>query len=169
MELKDYIQNELTGLSRSIKRITDTLTSQEMAWRPASGCNSIGLILFHVAKLEDSFVKTRVLNQPTLWLSEKWYEKLNLPESEDGAHYTVEQVNTFPPLDKEKLLAFVSAVQTQTRESLNGLSMPDLDRKVALFRGDGPIASVYAFIVFHASEHIGEMSYLRGLQRGMDK
>ncbi len=170
MELKEYIQMELTGLGRSVKRVTDGLTQQELMWRPSSGCNSIGIILFHVAKLEDSFIKTNIQNKPTIWQSEKWYERLNLSEKEEGAHYTVEQVNAFPNIDKEHLLAFYSAVQAQTKDCLNNLTSGDFDRKVSMFRGaEVPVGSLFTFTVSHASGHVGEMSYLRGLQRGMDK
>ena len=170
MELKEYINMELTGLERAVKRVTDSLTQQELMWRPSSGCNSIGLILFHIARLEDSFIKTRIQSKPTIWKTEKWYEKLKLAENDEGAHYTVEQVNAFPVPDREGLLAFYSAVQAQTKECLNSLTPDALDRKVTMPRGgDVAIASLFSFIISHASGHIGEMSYLRGLQRGMDK
>jgi len=156
MELQQYIRWEISGLERSIKRVTDTLTQQELMWRPASGCNSIGLILFHVAKLEDSFIKTRIQNKPLIWQTEKWYEKLNLAESEEGAHYTVEQVNAFPTLDRQTLMAFYSAVHAQTKECLSSLTLEDFDRKVPMFRDtEAPVASLFAFIVSHASGHIG--------------
>lgn len=170
MELKEYIHIELAGIERAVKRVTDSLTQQELMWRPSSGCNSIGLILFHVARLEDSFITTMIQSKPTIWKTEKWYEKLNLAENEEGAHYTVEQVNAFPVPKKEGLLAFYSAVQAQTKECLNNLTADALDRKVTMPRGgDVAIASLFSFIISHASGHIGEMSYLRGLQRGMDK
>ena len=170
MELKDYIRIELTSIERSVKRVTDSLTQQELMWRPSSGCNSIGLILFHVARLEDSFVKSTMQNKSTFWKTEKWYEKLNLAETEEGAHYTAEQVNAFPVPDKEVLLAFYSAVQAQTKEYLKSLTADALDRKVSMPRvGTVVIASLFTFITSHSSGHIGEMSYLRGLQRGIDK
>jgi len=170
MELKEYIHIEITGIERAVKRVTDGLTQHELMWRPSSGCNSIGLILFHVARLEDSFVKTTMQNKATIWKTEKWYEKLNLAETEEGAHYTVDQVNAFPVPDKEVLLAFYSAVQAQTKDYLKSLTADALDRKVTMPRGGGVvIASLFTFITSHASGHIGEMSYLRGLQRGMDK
>ena len=169
MELKEYIRTELAGLERAIKRVTDSLTQQELMWRPSSGSNSIGLILFHIARLEDSFIKTRIQNKPAIGETEKWYEKLKLVENEEGAHYTVDQVNAFPVPDKEGLLAFYSAVHAQTKECFDGLTSEELDRKVTMPRGDAAIASLFSFIVSHATGHIGEMSYLRGLQRGMDK
>lgn len=169
MELKDYILMELAGLERSIKRVTDTLTQQEFQWRPSSGSNSIGIILFHVARLEDSFITTRIQGKPALWDTEKWFEKFNLSASEEGAHYTVDQVNAFTVPEKSALLAYYSAASSQTREYLKSLAPADLERKVNVFRGEVAIGNLFAFIVSHATGHIGEMSYLRGLQRGMDK
>jgi len=51
-------------------------------------------------------MQARLKEEPVIWESEKWHEKLNLPVEEEGAH---------------------------------------------------------------TSQHIGEISYLRGMQRGMDK
>ena len=115
-------------------------------------------------------VSTRIMNKPTLWQSEKWHEKLKLAENEDGAHYTVEQVNAFPVPEREALLAFINAVQNQTKECLNGMTPEGLDRKFPNPRGgEVAIAGLFMFTISHAAGHTGEMSYLRGLQRGMDK
>lgn len=35
-------------------------------WRPASGCNSIGLILFHMARSEDSMMQARLKEEPEI-------------------------------------------------------------------------------------------------------
>ncbi len=48
MDLKEYINMELDGVKRGIGRVLNGLTQEEIAWRPACGCNSIGLILFHI-------------------------------------------------------------------------------------------------------------------------
>ena len=57
MELPRYIGRELSGLKLALERVLDSLTQQEVIWRPASGCNSIGLILFHLARSEDSMMQ----------------------------------------------------------------------------------------------------------------
>ena len=35
--------------------------------------------------------------------------------------------------------------------------------------GELPLATIFSIIITHTAEHIGEMAYLRGMQRGMDK
>ena len=105
MELQAYIVTELEGLQRTFHRVTGTLTQQEVAWRPASGCNSIGILLLHMARFEDTFVNARMQNKPELWTADKWYERLKLAESDAGSHYTVDQVNAFKAPDLKDVLA----------------------------------------------------------------
>jgi hypothetical protein len=170
METKEYIKMELGGLKRGFGRALKDLTQQELSWRPACGCNSMGLILFHVARSEDSFIQTRVQGKPPVWEAEKWHEKFNLPVEETGSHYTVEQVNAFPVPELKDIMAYYDAVRAQTLEYLKGLSPEEFDKKISMPPfGDLTIAAIFSIIVNHSAQHIGEISYLRGLQRGMDK
>lgn len=170
MEVKDYIQGQLEGLKRSSGRILKDLTQQEYAWRPASGCNSIGLILFHVARSEDMFIQERLQQKPTIWESEKWYLRLKMPQTEAGSHYTVDQVNAFPVPDAKELVAYHDAVRARTVEYLASLKPADLDRKFAMPPfGEMSVGGMFSLVTSHASQHMGEISYLRGIQRGMDK
>ncbi len=169
MEIKDYIRIELDSLDRGLKRVTDTLTQDEIMWRPACGCNSIGLILFHLARSEDHFIAGALQNKPQVWETGKWYNKLNVAENEAGGHYTIEQVNAFPVPKMEDMLAYLAAVREKTLEYLDALPLDDFERKVQLRFGEFNVAGIFSIIVGHAAQHTGEMSYLRGLQRGMDK
>jgi hypothetical protein len=170
METKDYILMELSGIKRGFGRALKDLTQPELMWRPACGCNPMGLILFHVARSEDSFIQSRILGNPQIWVSEKWYEKLNLPAEEEGAHYTVDQVNAFPVPEQKDILAYYDAVRAKTKEYLKGLQPEELDKKISMPPfGDLTVAAILSIIVNHSAQHIGEISYLRGMQRGMDK
>ena len=170
MELKDYIAIELIGQERNMSRVLDNLTQQEIAWRPSCACNSIGLILFHVARADDSFLLAKVMGQRELWESEKWCEKLCLPFSESGSQYSAEQVNAFSPPPLKDLMAYSRAVRSRIATSIKDMKSDQFDKKITLpFFGDMTIAAVVAIMIDHASQHIGEMSYLRGLQRGINK
>ncbi len=56
MDIKEYVALELDGVKRGLTKVLDGLNQQELSWRPACGCNSIGLILFHMVRFEDTFV-----------------------------------------------------------------------------------------------------------------
>jgi hypothetical protein len=168
MELKEYLRMEFDGLERGLKRVTDTLTQDEIMWRPSCGCNSIGLILFHLSRGEDMFVKG-LRNGTEVWETGKWFKKLNVAENMAGAHLTADQVNAFPIPKLADMLAYYAAVREQTLEYLKSLTAAAFDKKVKLPFGEFTVAGVFSIIVGHTSQHIGEISYLRGLQRGMDK
>jgi uncharacterized damage-inducible protein DinB len=170
MELKEYIRMQLEGLKRGLGRATNGLNLEELKWRPSCGCNSVGLLLFHLAKSEDSFIQARLQAKPELWEAEKWYQKLNMPQTETGAHYTADQVNAFPVREMKDIMAYYDAVREATLKYLDSLSAKDLDRKYDMKPfGEMTTASIFSIIVTHTAQHIGEISYLRGLQRGMDK
>jgi len=169
MELKEYMRLELQGLERNVMRVLDTMTQDEIMWRPACGCNSIGLILFHTARTEDSFFNARLENKPEVWETGQWYKKLNVAENEVGAHYNEEQVNAFPVPRKEDLLAYYSAVRQQTIANLETMKAEDFDKKITLPFGEFSVGGIFALMIGHGAQHTGEISYLRGLQRGMDK
>jgi uncharacterized damage-inducible protein DinB len=169
MELKNYIKNDLDGLKRLSTRVLDTLTQEELNWRPACGCNSIGLILFHVARSEDTFIHKFLQGKPQIWESGKWYTRLNKAENETGSHYTMDQVNSFSVPNLKDFQEYYGAVRASTLDYLNGLNPAEFDKAVKLPFGEFTVAGVFSLIVGHTSQHMGEISYLRGLLRGMDK
>lgn len=165
MELKEYIKMAIEGLDMQLKRVVDSLKQKEIEWQPTSGCNSIGLILFHIFRSEDSFIN----KDKPLFKTGKWYQKLGLDVKEAGAHYTVDQVNAFPVPKLAAILEYGAAVRAATLAHVDTLKPADFDKKIKMPWGEMPLVMTFSFVVGHATGHIGEMSYLRGLQRGMDK
>jgi len=169
MELQDYIDIEFSILKMEMGRVLDTLTQPEVNWRPASGCNSIGIILLHIARTEDRIMQTISQEKSQIWETEKWYEKLKLPVEEDMGHFTAEQVDAFKVPDTGNIMAYYDAVRIKAKEYLKGMAIADFDKKVTFPFGELTKGAGLAFLVSHAAQHIGEISYLRGLQRGLDK
>ena len=170
MELKEYILAELTGLERTLNRVTDGLTQSEVCWRPSCGCNSIGLILYHLARSEDMFVQTRLRQTTEIWEVGKCWEPLNVSKDEAGAHYTAQQVNEFPVSDLADTLKYYRAVQAETVKYVESMQLEDFDRKISMGGpfGEMPASMILSIVVSHTNQHLGEISYLRGLQRGQE-
>jgi len=169
MELKEYIKSTLDDSKKRTTKVLDTLSQNEMIWRPASGCNPMGLILFHIIKSEDMFVQSVLRGKSQIWESEKWYKKLNMAKDEAGNGYTVEEVNSFIVPDMNGLLAYYHDVRIKTIDYLDNLTLDAFDRKVKLPSGEFTVAEVFSIIVSRTAQHTGEISYLRGMLRGMDK
>ena len=185
MEMNELIQNGLENSKSVIDRTLDGLTPAELKWRPRPDANSIGLILFHCIRSEDRLIHI-LQGKPQLWESEKLYQKFNKTIEDGGAHYTAEQVAAFVVPDVKDLLAYSEMVRKNTLEYLKGLKPKDFDKKVNLPPPPTPIVIpagrpipmrpfnpiVGSMLVHEVTElagHAGEISYIRGLQRGMDK
>ena len=185
MEMNELIQNGLENSKSVIDRTLDGLTPAELKWQPRPDANSIGLILFHCIRSEDRLIHI-LQGKPQLWESEKLYQKFNKTIEDGGAHYTAEQVAAFVVPDVKDLLAYSEMVRKNTLEYLKGLKPKDFDKKVNLPPPPTPIVIpagrpipmrpfnpiVGSMLVHEVTElagHAGEISYIRGLQRGMDK
>jgi hypothetical protein len=185
MDVKELIQNGLENVKRGLDRTLDGLTAAELKWQPRPDANSIGLILFHSIRAEDSSIHTQLQGKLQLWESEKWSQKLNKAIDDGGAHYTAEQVASFVVPDIKDLMAYADKVRKDTIEYLKGLKPGDFDKKVNMpppppmpaGTSTPPmrppfnpiVGSILVMLVTHLAQHAGEISYLRGLQRGMDK
>jgi hypothetical protein len=170
MELRDFIQAELDRVKQATMRTLDGLSQQEVSWHPNPDTNSIGLILFHQARYEDMMIQSRLQSKTQVWEAEKWYETLNLPASETGSGYTAEQCAAFRVPELKDLMAYAEAVRSHTVEYLKTTTPEAFDKRINMPRfSDVPLGSVFALLLVHMAQHAGEISYLRGLKRGMNK
>jgi uncharacterized damage-inducible protein DinB len=175
MEIKALIKTGLESVKRTVDRTLDGLSNEEASWHPRPDANSIGLILFHMARSEDSFVNRMIRVKTQIWETGKWYTKLNKGLDDGGAHYTAEQVAGFVVPDMKSLLAYADVVRKQTLDYLAEVTPEALDREVIMpqmgpvKRPPTSVGNILMMNVTHLSQHAGEISYIRGLKRGMDK
>jgi hypothetical protein len=170
MELAAFIQATLDRIHQTNLRVINGLTQEEIAWQPNPESNSIGLILLHTARSEDSFVQARMRGKPQTWETGKWYEKMHLTAAETASSYTAEQLAAFRTPEVKSIMAYWEAVRAETREYLKMADPEDFEKKVTFGRmGEVSIAGLFTILISHAGQHAGEISYIRGLKRGMNK
>jgi Protein of unknown function (DUF664) len=105
----------------------------------------------------------------TLWRREAWYEKLGLPAEDDGFGYTVEQVATLPRFAIADCLAYYEAIRHTTLRYLNRLTPADFEWYPDPARRPGyTISRIFSHLIVEGSQHLGQVAYLRGLQRGLE-
>ena len=172
METRDFILDMLDRMQQTVTGAVDSLTHKELTWRPGPEANSIGFILWHQVRAEDVFVQSMIQQKPQVWVSERWHQKLNLTENpmDLGYGYTAEQVAAFPVPELKDLLIYAAAVRARTIEYLKGTTPDKLDEIVQtrVFR-ELPVAKVFSILLCEITQHIGQIAYLRGLQRGLNK
>ena len=92
-----------------------------------------------------------------------------LPEQGNGWGYTAEQVAELPQFDLDLLNEYAEAVRAGTIEFLDGLSPDDLDRRPDPERPQNSIGRMLSHVIVEESQHVGQVAYLRGIQRGLDQ
>jgi hypothetical protein len=169
METRDYIQSQFDFVHTSLIKVTDGLTADELAWRPGAA-NPIGWLMLHLTRSEDINIMTRLQEKQQVWTSGKWYEKYHLPAEETTFGWTEEKLAAFKYPDFKDLLVYAENVCAETNKYVAGLTSPELARIVNLsYLGDISIGNLLARSLIHLSGHIGEISYIRGLKRGLNK
>ncbi len=172
MNLSDFILDNLDRTQQALMAAIDGLTEEELAWRPGAEANPIGFILWHQARCEDTYIQSLIRRQPQVWVSDKWHQKLNLPEDawENGNDYTAEQVAAFSVPELDDLLGYAEAVRGRTVECLNGITPDKFDEIIQQPELRGiTVGKLFSYMLSEMTQHIGQIAYLRGLQRGLDK
>jgi len=171
METGDFILNTLEQLQIAVKTAVNGLSHEELTWRPGDEANNIGFILWHQIRAEDVLVHDWIEQKPQVWVTETWYERLKLPENpqDDGWGYTAEQVAAFPVPELKDLMEYAEATQAQTIEYLKAATPDKLDQVLKTPMGELTIGQTFALLLSEIAQHTGQIAYLRGLQRGLDK
>jgi hypothetical protein len=75
-------------------------------------------------------------------------------------------VANFPALDLSELLDYRQAVRSGTLEYLRGVSAADFESVPRERRPEITIGVVFRQIIGELYQHLGQVAYLKGLQRG---
>ncbi len=161
-ELLTEAYDRLPGLVRSA---VDGLPADRLRWAPAPGANTIGWLVWHLTRVQDSHL-AELLDADQVWASGDWAAGFGLdpdPHNTGYAH-SPEQVASVVPRDAQVLIDYHEAVAARTREFLRGLKPADLDRVVDE-NWDPPVTLGVRLVsvLDDDLQHAGQAAYLRGL------
>lgn len=142
------------------------LTEEQAHWKPGGRAHSIAPLLAHVAAAEDLFLNMMTGRQPLA---------TGLYTSKTGASepYPMGNYGEWAGRVKVNLAQFqeyVQAVFKHTEEYVSGLKPEELEKELDLSNAGLGKMSLASFItmtsVIHPSNHIGEVSCMKGQQGG---
>ena len=138
---------------------------------PANQCNSIAWILWHMNRVVDTFINTRLRSVPQLWVRDGWHQTFGMPgDPEDrGVGWTAEQVAGWPAPTRENQLGYYEAIKAATVEYLGSLSHDDLEKRLVIPPVAEPrsVAAALGQMTWDNIAHGGQIAYLRGFYLGM--
>src|SRR5262245_1194727 len=157
---------QLDDQSRRLTEDTRGATPEELAWQPAPGMNTIGMLLAHIAAVEVGWVRTAVFGKDrdsgeVLGLMKR---QIDMPLAPDG----------WPPAALAgKALEYFDGLLAQarafTKTSIATLSDADMDRRFrtpaswepAGGEFEGTIGWALYHILEHEAGHYGQINLLR--------
>ena len=167
MEAKELILRSLEQSEGYLTKALDGLTQEEAAWSPGVECNSIAFILWHMTRVEDFFVNRVIQREAELYEAEGWQEKLGTPVK--AYQYTVEELQAWPVPELEVLRGYVNSVREKTVAFLKSIPPEKLSEVPRPDRSPDSIGATLGHISTEIALHVGQIAYLRGVQRGLDK
>lgn len=124
-------------------RIVECLTEAEMRWIPPNNSNSISWLLWHIAEVEDNWVRDKVLGL------EKRFPF--------GSSVRSTEMEAFP--DKPALLSYFRSVRSETKQRLGQSAEEDFDRLVQDEHfGAMTVGDVWAGVVTSCAWHSGQIA-----------
>jgi uncharacterized damage-inducible protein DinB len=141
------------------------LDAAQLAATPAPGTNSIGWLVWHLARVQDHHI-AELADEPQLWAGGDWAGRFGLePDPRNtGYGHAPADVAAVRPVDAAALLDYLDAVDERTRSYLASVAPDDLDRVVD--RRWTPPVTLGQRLVSVADDclqHVGQAAYVRGL------
>jgi hypothetical protein len=164
----------LTALERNWEMIDSALEGLDEATLsrcPSDECNSIAWIMWHLNRVVDTFIHTRLQGAPQLWVRDGWHQKFGMSDDPEdrGVGWTAEQVRAWKAPSREVQLGYYEAIKAKTREYLSSLTYTDLEEQKVIPPAAQPrsVAAALGQMTWDAIAHGGQIAYLRGLYLGM--
>lgn len=165
MDVADLLADLFGRVDDEVHGAIDGLTAEQLVTAPEPGANTIGWLVWHLTRVEDSHL-AEVLEQDQLWVDGPWAASFGLaPDPENhGYGHAAADVLTVRPTGADALEAYYRAVRERTSAYLATLTPPDLDRVVDE-RWDPPVTLGVRLVSIADDEiqHAGQAAYARGL------
>ncbi len=169
MKWRDLV---IDGYGRVLEVIVPALDGMEPAEldkRLKPDTNSMGLIVWHLARVQDAQIAD-LMGEEQLWTTEGWYNRFKRARdpSDTGFGHTSEEVGDFRSPTAGTLLEYCRAVIERSQQYLRVLPTDELVRELdePWYKPLPTVGVRIVSIMADCLEHAGEVAYLRGLLTG---
>ena len=164
MDSVALLRQQIRSAHEIVEGTVADLTSEQAHWSPAGKAIAAAPLFVHLASGEDLFLTTMTGRQPLALNAYSGKTGASEPHPMGGYDEWAQRVK----VDLPQVHEYVRAVFKNTEEYVASLKPEDLDREIDLTSAGMGKMSLGAFItitaVIHPSNHIGEISCLKGLQ-----
>ena len=163
------IKSGLDEYYEILNKSLDTLTQEELIFRPEIHSNSIVFLVWHMAIVEDWLTNEILLNNEKIWIIDKYYEKFPDLKEKRGYGFSQEDSDKFPNMDIEWLINYYDVVRNNTNKLLENITEKDLYLKYEFKSEEVTGYFILGRLITELSQHLGQVSYIRGMLRGLNQ
>lgn len=159
-----------SGLEEYLERLQigiEGLTPAEARWQPTMDTNHIAWLVWHMARVEDSWVSWLLDGAPQVWTTGGWAGKFGMDPESTGSGHTSEDVRAMPEISSGDLMAYFEAVRAVTRQYLDQATEADLSRTYQHRGNERSGTWIVGHILVEESQHTGQVAMIRGMMRGL--
>lgn len=159
---REILRDSFNRVRDLVVDLTDGLDPETAAFRPDAEANTIGWLLWHLARIQDDHV-AGLAQVDQVWGG--WRDRFGLPFDDDATGYGQSADDMAAvQVSADLLAAYHADVHALTLRYLDGVDAAELDRVVDP-RWEPPVtASVrLVSVVNDAAQHLGQAAYVRGL------
>jgi uncharacterized damage-inducible protein DinB len=165
MTIAELLADAFGRIREEVHDVVDGLTADQLAFRPAPDANSVGWLVWHLARVQDDHVADAA-GFGQAWLTAGWADRFALPldPADHGYGHDSAQVASVQVSSAELLTGYLDAVHEQSLRYVQGLTDADLDRIVDT-RWDPPVTLGVRLmsVISDDLQHVGQAAYVRGL------
>ena len=166
--LAKFIEESINKQHEFLIQAIDDLTPEELRWQATPAANTIEWILWHMFRVEDTWIQFFIQNNTEFWEHQNWNNVFGLPPRDNGFGHTAEQISNFPNLELTKLLEYGDVVRQGTLTYLLDLESDTFNLVPRERRPNITIADVFRQVVGELYQHTGQIAYIKGMMRGAD-
>ena len=163
MDVRGLLTEGFGRITELYAGVADGLDQEQLHHRPGGTGNSIGWLLWHLARLQDHHV-AGLAGLPQVW--EQSQGRFGLPNDTDdiGYGHTSEQVDAIRIEDPQLLVDYHLEVTLATARYLQTVDGKELEREVDQ-NWDPPVTAGQRLISIQGDclQHLGQAAYVKGL------
>lgn len=165
MNTAELLADAHSRIKGIVHAAVEDLTADELADRLDPSANSVGWLVWHLARVQDDHV-AEVAGRPQTWTEDGWDERFGLPfdPSDIGYGHSPEEVAQVRAASADLLTGYYDAVHEQTGTYLRTLADADLDTVVDR-RWNPPVTLGVRLVSLISDDlqHAGQAAFLRGV------
>lgn len=168
----DLIKARVKMVHEQAVTLAESLTADQLAWRPAPRAHSIAWTLWHMARSSDRLgvELAGAAGKTEIWvrdgLAKRWGFGAEVVGTNGvGTSVSDDVAATLAPPSRDALLDYARRAFAAEEASANALDAGALDREYdsALLEGRRTIGNSLLVCLTHLNRHLGELEYIKGL------